>query len=207
MDQLHHRLPGLPVKRVAWLVLLLGACVEPSTTEVPVDDSVDLARCEVVSSELVAEPWSAAEGMEKSADTLALTLLGQWRGNFEDIHGEYQPATLHMVPSGGDISRVEYEDADGSCGVFVEIPMDLFLDVPCLVYGDIPTTITVSENASGVIAFNKLDAPRNLLDRPDFDAALLVGGRFEDGVLDVDLMWEGRDGQTAPAGRLSGALQ
>ncbi len=195
------------MNRAAWLVILLGACTEPAPTDVLVDESVDLARCDVVSSEPVAEPWFAAEGMATSADTLALSLLGQWRGNFEDIHGEYQPASLHMVPSGGEISRVEYEDAEGSCGVFVEIPMDLFLDVPCLVYGDIPTTITVSESASGVIAFNKLDAPRNLLDRPDFDAALLVGGSFEDGVLDLDLMWESRDGQTAPAGNLSGALQ
>jgi hypothetical protein len=186
---------------------MLGACAEPPTTGTYVDDSVDLSRCDVVSSEPIAEPWSAAEGMATSADSLALSLLGQWRGNFEDVNGEYQPATLHMVPSNGEISRVEYEDADGSCGVFVEIPMDLFLDVPCLVYGDIPTTITVSESASGVIAFNKLDAPRNLLVRPEFEAALLVGGTFEEGVLDVELVWEGRDGQTAPAGRLSGALQ
>ncbi len=195
------------MNRVAWLVILLGGCTEPAATGVIIADPVDLARCDVVSSEPIAEPWFAADGMATSADTLALSLLGQWRGNFEDMHGEYQPASLHMVPSNGPISRVEYEDADGSCGVFVQIPMDLALDVPCLVYGEIPTTITVSETASGLIAFNKLEAPRNLLDRPDFDAALLVGGTFEDGILDVELMWEGLDGQTVPAGRLSGALQ
>ncbi|MFT6233877.1 MAG: hypothetical protein ACJAZO_004398 [Myxococcota bacterium] len=207
MDYRHQRLPGTVMSRVACLVIVLGACTEPAATDVPIDDSVDLTRCDIVSSEPVGEPWSAVEGMATSADTLALTLLGQWLGNFEDIHGGYQPASLHMVPSAGEVYRVEYEDSNGSCGVFVEIPMDLFLDVPCLVYGDIPTTITVGERASGMITFNKLDAPRNLLDRPDFDAALLVGGSFGQGVLDVDLMWEGRDGQTAPAGSLSGALQ
>lgn len=189
------------------LMALMMACT-PADEPVPfVDESVDLSRCELLSREPIAEPWSAADGMAVSADLLALSVLGQWRGNFEDIHGEFQPASLHMVPSDEPVYRVEYEDEDSSCGVFAEIAMDVFLDVPCLVYGDIPTTITVSENSSGVIAFNKLDAPRNLLDRPEFDAALLVGGTFEDSVLDVELQWEGRNGETAPAGRLSGALQ
>ena len=191
-----------------WLapVLLLCACEEAPDMSVEQPDEVAAPVCEPVASTTIDEPWQTIDAIGTSPDALTLSMLGEWRGQFEDANGDYQPASLFMYPADAPAQTVEWASEDGPCWTEVVIPVDIFFDVPCLIYGDIATTVTIREAGSGVIALNKIDAPRNLLDRPDFDAPIAARGRFEEGVMAFEVLWDGEE-QDQRAGLLSAALQ
>lgn len=188
-----------------WLLpLLLLGCVDAP----PEDTAPPATRtCEVMEWVDVDDPDLPVGDHSLSPDDLALDMMGLWRGVFTEANGLMQPAVLRILPTEELPQRAIWVEDDPQCGTAVRVPVQVYFDVPCLIYGDVFTDVVVTEVGAGELLEAKISAPRNLLDAPSEQDVLLTFGAFDDGVLSFDLLWVGLDGTETPGGHFDAAQQ